>query len=155
MVHFCPPGSGSGFRIRIRIHWSDWIRIQSGYRSEILISGDSQIHLVAEPNAWIRYRLPVFRILIESGFNQGSGSRWFPINDSNIEWMFSFEEVFRIHMFLGLPDPDPLVRGMDPAPDPDPSIITQKQQEKPWFPLSRDSPRLSILEKRCKCTPKK
>jgi hypothetical protein len=32
----------------------------------------------------------------------------------------------RIHMFLGLPDPDPLVRGMDPAPHPDPSIIMQK-----------------------------
>jgi hypothetical protein len=33
----------------------------------------------------------------------------------------------RIHMFLGLPDPDPLVRGMDPDPalDPDPSIIKQ------------------------------
>jgi hypothetical protein len=34
-------------------------------------------------------------------------------------------------MFLGVldPDPDPLVRGMDPAPDPapDPSIIKQKQ----------------------------
>jgi hypothetical protein len=34
----------------------------------------------------------------------------------------------RIHMFLGLPDP--LVRGMDPDPDPaldsDPSIIKQK-----------------------------
>ena len=29
-----------------------------------------------------------------------------------------------IHMFLGLQDPDPLVRGMDP--DPDPSIIMQK-----------------------------
>ena len=41
-------------------------------------------------------------------------------------------------MFLGLPDPDPLVRGMDPDPaldpdpdpaldpDPDPSIIMQK-----------------------------
>ncbi len=31
----------------------------------------------------------------------------------------------RIHMFLGLldPDPDPLVRGIDP--DPDPSIIMQ------------------------------
>ncbi len=29
--HFCPPGSGSGFRIRI--HWPDWIRIQSGSRS--------------------------------------------------------------------------------------------------------------------------
>ncbi len=26
--HFCPPGSGSGFRIRIRIHWPDWIRIR-------------------------------------------------------------------------------------------------------------------------------
>jgi hypothetical protein len=33
-------------------------------------------------------------------------------------------------MFLGLPDPDPLVKGMDPDPDPDPaldpSIIVQK-----------------------------
>ncbi len=38
--------------------------------------------------------------------------------------------VFRIrnHMFLGLPDSDldPLVRGMDPDPAPDPSIIMQK-----------------------------
>ncbi len=40
--------------------------------------------------------------------------------------------VFRIqiHMFSGLPDPDPLVRGMDPDPapdtDPDPSLIMQK-----------------------------
>ncbi len=40
----------------------------------------------------------------------------------------------RIHMFLGLQDPHPLVRGIDPdtdpdtdpAPDPDPSIIKQK-----------------------------
>jgi hypothetical protein len=30
--------------------------------------------------------------------------------------------IHRIHMFLGLQDPDPLVRGMDP----DPSIIMQK-----------------------------
>jgi hypothetical protein len=30
----------------------------------------------------------------------------------------------RIHMFLGLPYLEPLVRGMDP--DPDPSIIEQK-----------------------------
>jgi hypothetical protein len=29
-----------------------------------------------------------------------------------------------IHMFLGLLDPDPLVRGMDP--DPDPSITKHK-----------------------------
>jgi hypothetical protein len=29
-------------------------------------------------------------------------------------------------MFLGLPDPDPLVRGSAPDSDPDPSIIKQK-----------------------------
>ncbi len=28
--------------------------------------------------------------------------------------------IHRIHMFLGLPDPDPLVRGNDPDPGPDP-----------------------------------
>ncbi len=39
----------------------------------------------------------------------------------------------RIHMFLGLLDPDPIVRGMDPDSDPaldpdlDPSIIMQIQ----------------------------
>ncbi len=36
-------------------------------------------------------------------------------------------------MFLGLPDPDPLVRCMDPDPDPaldpDPSIIMQNSQK--------------------------
>jgi hypothetical protein len=36
--------------------------------------------------------------------------------------------IHQIHVFLGLQDPDPLVRGMDPDPalDPDPSIIMQK-----------------------------
>jgi hypothetical protein len=40
--------------------------------------------------------------------------------------------IHRIQVFLGLPDPDPLVRAMDPdpdpavVPDPDPSIIMQK-----------------------------
>jgi hypothetical protein len=34
--------------------------------------------------------------------------------------------IHQIHMFLDLPDPDPLVRGMDPDLDPDPSIIKQK-----------------------------
>ena len=34
-------------------------------------------------------------------------------------------------MFLGLLDLDPLVRGTDPVPDPDPSITKQKLQEKP------------------------
>ncbi len=35
-------------------------------------------------------------------------------------------------MFLGLLDPDPLVRGMDP--DPDSSIINRKLEEKPFIP---------------------
>jgi hypothetical protein len=37
-------------------------------------------------------------------------------------------------MLLGLPGPDPLVRGYDPDLDldPDPSIINQKSQEKPY-----------------------
>jgi hypothetical protein len=37
-------------------------------------------------------------------------------------------------MFLGLPDPDPLARGMDPDPDPaldpDPSISSCKNSKK-------------------------
>jgi hypothetical protein len=38
--------------------------------------------------------------------------------------------IHRIHVFLGLldPDPDSLVRGLDP--DPDPSIIKQKYSRK-------------------------
>ena len=39
--------------------------------------------------------------------------------------------IHRIHVSLGLPDPDPLVGGMDPDPaldpDPDPSITKQIQ----------------------------
>jgi hypothetical protein len=34
--------------------------------------------------------------------------------------------IHRIHMFLGLLHPDPLVRGMDLDPAQDPSIIKQK-----------------------------
>ncbi len=41
--------------------------------------------------------------------------------------------IHRIHMFLGLPDPDPLVRCMNPdpapGPDPDPSIIMQNSKK--------------------------
>jgi hypothetical protein len=45
-----------------------------------------------------------------------------------MQYFVQGSEVFRIHriqVFFGLPDPDPIVRGMDPAldPDPDPSII--------------------------------
>jgi|LakMenE18May11ns_1017448.scaffolds.fasta_scaffold9629918_1 hypothetical protein len=53
-----------------------------------------------------------------------------------MQYFVQGSEVFRIHriqVFFGLPDPDPIVRGMDPAldPDPDPIIIMQK----PWILL--------------------
>ena len=41
----------------------------------------------------------------------------------DLDTVFRFR-IHRIQMFLGLPDPNPLVRGIDP--DPDPSIIKQK-----------------------------
>jgi hypothetical protein len=37
---FFPPGSGSRFRIRIRIHWPDWIRIQLGSGSATLVKNN-------------------------------------------------------------------------------------------------------------------
>jgi hypothetical protein len=55
---------------------------------------------------WI---LPVFSMRIRIHQCCGSGS------------------MHRIHMFLGLPDPDQLVRCMDP--DPDPSIIMRKYEK--------------------------
>ncbi len=58
--------------------------------------------------------------------------------------------IHRIHMFLGLPDPDPFVRGMDP--DPDPSVIMPEKYENPWFLLFCDSFWLFIFRKLCKCT---
>ncbi len=60
----------------------------------------------------------------QSGWNSGRCGATFLKRD----FLGGFP-VFRIHVFLGLPDPDPLVRGMDPDPDPaldpDPSIIKQ------------------------------
>ncbi len=66
----------------------------------------------------------------------------------------------RIHMFWGLPEPDPLVRRVDPdpalAPDPDPSIIllsssknSEKNLDSYCFVTSFG---LFIFEKWCKCT---
>jgi hypothetical protein len=47
---------------------------------------------------------------------------------SKIKTQKAVFRIHRIHVFFGLLDPDPLVRGMDPDPalDPDPSIIMQK-----------------------------
>ncbi len=44
--------------------------------------------------------------------------------------------IHRIHMFLGLLDPDPSARGMDPVPDLDPSITKQKKVRKTLIPTA-------------------
>ncbi len=53
----------------------------------------------------------------------------FHINDA-CGLVFNSVLRIRIHMFLGLLDPDPdlLVRGMDPDPNPDPDPSTIKQK---------------------------
>ncbi len=38
--------------------------------------------------------------------------------------------IHRMHIFLSLPDPDPLVRGMDPDPDPSPATHQAKNSKK-------------------------
>ncbi len=48
----------------------------------------------------------------------------------------------RIHMFLGLQDPDPVVIGMDPYPALDPDqdpLIMQKYLDKPWYTNDMDT----------------
>jgi hypothetical protein len=49
-------------------------------------------------------------------------------------FLYAREAVLRIriwiHAFLGLPDPDPLVKGMDPDPDTDPSLSFGKSSVK-------------------------
>jgi hypothetical protein len=42
-----------------------------------------------------------------------------------VRMVFAVFRIHRIHVCLGLPDPDPLVRGMDP----DPSIIMQNNKK--------------------------
>jgi hypothetical protein len=54
-----------------------------------------------------------------------SFSAW---KEKNIDFYPVLRIRIRIRIFLGLLDPGPFVRGMDPDPDPnpDPSIIMQK-----------------------------
>jgi hypothetical protein len=63
-------------------------------------------------------------------------------------------------MFLGLPDPDPLVRGMDPDPDPEPdpdplTLSASKNSKKNLVSYSFVTSFVLfsfIFEKECKCT---
>ena len=42
---------------------------------------------------------------------------------------FRIRKTVRIRLFLGLPDPDPLVQGTDPGPALDPSIIKHSKKK--------------------------
>ncbi len=68
MGNFCPPGSGSGFRIRIRINWPDWIRIRSGYES-----GSGSATLVVVHMNWPCCR---WRTWCSCWWTPASASRW-------------------------------------------------------------------------------
>ena len=56
MGYFCPLGSRSRIRIRIRIHWPDWIRFQCGSGSATLhFSSWSDIYLLILYIKWLLY----------------------------------------------------------------------------------------------------
>jgi hypothetical protein len=82
--------------------------------AELDLSGDESYRLTS-PATTLNHS-------ISSSSGSGGGEEAVALH----EFRAAFQAVFRIHMFLGLPDP--LVRGMDPDPalDPDPSMIMQK-----------------------------
>ncbi len=86
--------------------------------AELDLSGDESYRLTS-PATTLNHS-------ISSSSGSGGGEEAVALH----EFRAAFQAVFRIHMFLGLPDsdPDPLVRGMDPDPalDPDPSFIMRK-----------------------------
>jgi hypothetical protein len=70
----------------------------------------------------ITFVYPDFRTGIRGAFHKGTLV-------SGVQAVFRIRiririRIHRIHVFFGLPDPDALIGGMDP--DPDPSIIMQK-----------------------------
>ncbi len=84
---------------------------------------------------------PAWRVMCPATSTATHSSRsgtWFKLSHFARVFFSVADPDPRIHMFLGLldPDPNPLVRNMDP--DSDPSIIKQKQWEKPWFLLFCD-----------------
>jgi hypothetical protein len=86
-------------------------------------------------------KVPLVMLLVplcsDEGRRRRRGKGWTPLAASPAYINIRFSELgpteeqysrihgmHRIRIFLGLLDPDPLVRGTDPAPDP--SIIKQK-----------------------------
>jgi hypothetical protein len=71
------------------------------------------------------------QLVLGAGAVSMAGLKTITIRSPLVTVVLSFLPVLRIriHMFLGLldPDPDPSVRGMSPDPDLDPSITKQKK----------------------------
>jgi hypothetical protein len=89
--------------------------------------------LVSNVKLWIRIRKKLIGIhntgenSLESGPIVERGLDIFTKEEESLRYLAVLRiriQIHRIHMFLGLldPDPDPLVRGMEP----DPSILKQK-----------------------------
>ncbi len=83
--HFCPPGSGSGFRIRIGIHWPDWIRIQTGSGSR---SGSETLVCTFVICAVV-LKKPQF--LLFSMVKGGPSAQWIPILRSYLNWWHNWQ----------------------------------------------------------------
>ncbi len=58
--HYCPPGSGSGseFRIRIRIHWPDWIASRFYLGHDVGLLAAVEVSVRHARHAGLRVRLP-------------------------------------------------------------------------------------------------
>ncbi len=64
VCNFCPPGSGTEFWIRIRIHWPDGIRIHKGSGFETLVR--------TRPLSWRKFNICTMfgpRITLKCGMN--------------------------------------------------------------------------------------
>ncbi len=140
-------GSGSWMAksLRIQIHNTGIIPILDGnmYCTLVTVSSILQNKLVLvcvvtrtilENSGWDmnaadvkkaeRERKAYWKKLVREGLSWVQNRAEVPEPDAKIRWEPVLRiRIHRIHMFLGLSDPDPLVRGMGP----DPSIIMQKQ----------------------------
>jgi hypothetical protein len=120
-------------RSRIRIHTSDkWIRILEAQKHVDPVDPDPQ-HCMITYFVLCESKVGPEDGMMTKGLDKKTNKTLSfrrveekPRGSENLRPVFR-SRIHRIHMFLGLPDPDPLVRGMDP--DPDPSIIMQNSKK--------------------------
>jgi hypothetical protein len=115
-----------------------WLRLQSATHSQVGLQMLCSGYLYPPCKEWFNFHLcsssnlsiSIYELCYQYQFMNYAPQANLCADDITLS-PYMFNAVFRIHVFLGLPepDPDPLVRGMDPDPvpalDPDPSIIKQ------------------------------